>query len=136
MSQSWLAIAALVAMLKTGDHLICSRDVYAGTVRLFERAGAAAIQLEDQTFPKRCGHLADKSVIPASEMAAKIKAAVDARASEETLIVARTMQGLFGGVIIPCVFSAVFRLFTASQQPRATVLAIDQGRVLFDRRPH
>ena len=60
------------------------------TVRLLERAGANAIQLEDQTFPKRCGHLADKSVIPAAEMAGKIKAAVDARASEETLIVART----------------------------------------------
>src|SRR5215468_12251337 len=38
------------------------------TVRLFERAGASAIQLEDQVFPKRCGHLADKSVIPAAEM--------------------------------------------------------------------
>jgi 2-methylisocitrate lyase-like PEP mutase family enzyme len=62
----------------------------ARTVRLLERAGAAAIQLEDQTFPKRCGHLADKSLIPASEMTGKIKAAVDARASEETLIVART----------------------------------------------
>lgn len=60
------------------------------TVRLFERAGATAIQIEDQTLPKRCGHLQDKSVIPAAEMAGKIKAAVDARASEDTLIVART----------------------------------------------
>ena len=60
------------------------------TVRAFERAGATAIQLEDQTFPKRCGHLRDKSVIPAPEMAGKIKAAVDARASEETVIIART----------------------------------------------
>ena len=60
------------------------------TVRLFERAGATAIQIEDQTLPKRCGHLQDKSVIPALEMAGKIKAAVDARASEDTLIVART----------------------------------------------
>jgi 2-methylisocitrate lyase-like PEP mutase family enzyme len=59
-------------------------------VRLLERAGANAIQLEDQTFPKRCGHLSDKTVIPAAEMTAKIKAAVDARASAETLIVART----------------------------------------------
>src|SRR5690606_29822728 len=41
------------------------------TVRLFERAGATAIQLEDQTFPKRCGHLKDKTIIPASEMAGK-----------------------------------------------------------------
>jgi 2-methylisocitrate lyase-like PEP mutase family enzyme len=60
------------------------------TVRLFERAGASAIQLEDQTFPKRCGHLSDKSVIAPGEMVGKIKAAVDARASQETLIIART----------------------------------------------
>jgi 2-methylisocitrate lyase-like PEP mutase family enzyme len=60
------------------------------TVRLFERAGAAAIQLEDQTFPKRCGHLADKGVVTSREMVGKIQAAVDARRSEETLIVART----------------------------------------------
>jgi 2-methylisocitrate lyase-like PEP mutase family enzyme len=59
-------------------------------VRLMERAGASAIQLEDQTFPKRCGHLRDKTVIPAEEMASKIKAAVDARHSDETLIIART----------------------------------------------
>ena len=60
------------------------------TMRLFERAGANALQIEDQTFPKRCGHLADKGVISAAEMVGKIKAAVDARASEETLIIART----------------------------------------------
>ncbi|WP_338664754.1 isocitrate lyase/PEP mutase family protein [Pararoseomonas sp. SCSIO 73927] len=60
------------------------------TVRMFERAGATAIQLEDQTLPKRCGHLQGKSLISAAEMAGKIRAAVDARASEETLIIART----------------------------------------------
>jgi 2-methylisocitrate lyase-like PEP mutase family enzyme len=60
------------------------------TVRLFERAGVDAIQLEDQTFPKRCGHLQDKSLIPAHEMAGKIKAAVDARFDDGTLIIART----------------------------------------------
>jgi 2-methylisocitrate lyase-like PEP mutase family enzyme len=60
------------------------------TVRLFERAGASAIQLEDQTFPKRCGHLSDKGVVATGEMVGKIKAAVDARASQETLIIART----------------------------------------------
>ena len=52
------------------------------TVRQFERAGASAIQLEDQTFPKRCGHLQDKGLIAAAEMVGKIKAAVDARASD------------------------------------------------------
>lgn len=60
------------------------------TVRLFESAGAAAIQLEDQTLPKRCGHLAGKSLVSASEMAGKIKAAQDARRSDATLIIART----------------------------------------------
>jgi len=60
------------------------------TVRLLERFGAQAIQIEDQGFPKRCGHLDDKSLIPAAEMAGKIKAAVDARHSKDTLIIART----------------------------------------------
>ncbi len=60
------------------------------TVRGFERAGAAMIQLEDQDFPKRCGHLAGKAVIPAAEMAGKLRAALDARASADTLILART----------------------------------------------
>lgn len=60
------------------------------TVREFERAGASAIQLEDQSLPKRCGHLAGKSLVSAGEMVGKIKAAVDARRNEETLIIART----------------------------------------------
>ena len=60
------------------------------TVRMFERAGAAAIQLEDQTLPKRCGHLRDKSLVPVGEMVGKVRAALDARASEGTLVIART----------------------------------------------
>jgi 2-methylisocitrate lyase-like PEP mutase family enzyme len=60
------------------------------TIRLFERAGARAIQLEDQAFPKRCGHLDNKSLIPPEEMVGKIKAALDARRSRETLVIART----------------------------------------------
>jgi 2-methylisocitrate lyase-like PEP mutase family enzyme len=60
------------------------------TVREFERAGASAIQLEDQDFPKRCGHLDGKTLIPAGEMRGKIRAAVDTRRSRETLIIART----------------------------------------------
>lgn len=59
------------------------------TVREFERAGAAAIQLEDQTFPKRCGHLTGKTMISAVEMAGKIRAAADARRSG-MLVIART----------------------------------------------
>ena len=60
------------------------------TVRAFERAGANAIQIEDQTFPKRCGHLADKSLVSREEMAGKIRAAAASRGSQEFLIIART----------------------------------------------
>jgi 2,3-dimethylmalate lyase len=60
------------------------------TVQMLERRGANAIQLEDQKFPKRCGHFAGKEVIPALEMVAKLHAALDARASDELLIIART----------------------------------------------
>ncbi|MBJ3762421.1 isocitrate lyase/phosphoenolpyruvate mutase family protein [Maribius pontilimi] len=60
------------------------------TMRLYERAGASALQVEDQTYPKRCGHLSDKTLIPRSEMAGKIAAMADARASDDTLIIART----------------------------------------------
>lgn len=68
------------------------------TVRALERAGASVIQLEDQTFPKRCGHFDDKSVIPAAEMVQKIHAAVDARASADTLIMARTDAAATDGI--------------------------------------
>ena len=60
------------------------------TVRGFERAGAAMVQIEDQTSPKRCGHLDGKAVVPVREMVGKLKAALDARASTDTLILART----------------------------------------------
>jgi 2-methylisocitrate lyase-like PEP mutase family enzyme len=60
------------------------------TVRGFERAGAAMVQLEDQTFPKRCGHLDGKTLVPVAEMQGKLRAALDARQSSDTLILART----------------------------------------------
>lgn len=60
------------------------------TVRDFERAGASALQMEDQLAPKRCGHMAGKSVIPTQEMVGKIHAALDARESDDTLLIART----------------------------------------------
>src|SRR5512146_3527438 len=82
---------------RVGTYLIVDADTGYGnalnverTVRLFERAGANAIQLEDQDFPKRCGHLDGKALIPAQEMCGKIRAAVDARHSPETLIIGRT----------------------------------------------
>ncbi|MGD0421369.1 MAG: oxaloacetate decarboxylase [Xanthobacteraceae bacterium] len=92
-------IVQTVALIRdrVGSPLIVDADTGYGnvlnvqrTVRLLERAGANAIQIEDQDFPKRCGHLDDKALIPAQEMAGKVKAAVDARTSRDTLIIART----------------------------------------------
>ncbi len=60
------------------------------TVRELEAAGAAAIQFEDQVFPKRCGHMEGKKVIPAEEMVVKLRAALDARRDPETVIIARS----------------------------------------------
>ena len=60
------------------------------TVQLYERAGATAIQLEDQEFPKRCGHLASKRVVPAGDFARKVEAATEARRDPDTVIIART----------------------------------------------
>src|SRR4026209_1090321 len=60
------------------------------TVRLLERAGAAGIQIEDQVFPKKCGHFSGKQVIARDEMVGKIKAAVDARTDQNVQVVART----------------------------------------------
>src|SRR5262249_41344566 len=92
-------VVEIVAMMRdrVDADLIVDADTGYGnalnvgrTMRLFERAGASAIQLEDQDFPKRCGHLDGKVLIPAIEMARKIKAALDARRSRETLVIART----------------------------------------------
>ena len=60
------------------------------TVRGYERAGVAAIQIEDQEFPKKCGHTPGRRVIPLADMVAKVKVAVAARESDELLIIART----------------------------------------------
>ena len=98
----------LVTLSELADHVAAIRDVFAGplmvdadtgfgnamnmirTVKLLERAGADAIQIEDQVFPKRCGHFDGKEVIPSAEMVAKVKAAADARTDRDLIIVART----------------------------------------------
>jgi methylisocitrate lyase len=67
------------------------------TVREFESIGAAAIQIEDQELPKKCGHLSGKHVVPADEMIKKIRAAVETRRDENFLIIARTdARGVYG----------------------------------------
>jgi 2-methylisocitrate lyase-like PEP mutase family enzyme len=92
-------VADTVALIRdrVRSHLIVDADTGYGnalnvarTVRIFERAGASAIQIEDQDFPKRCGHLDNKILVPAQEMVGKIKAALDARQSRETLVIARS----------------------------------------------
>ena len=60
------------------------------TIQSYERAGVAAVHLEDQVIPKRCGHLAGKQIVPVEEMVSKIKAAVDARVDQDFLLIART----------------------------------------------
>ncbi|HVE51132.1 MAG TPA: isocitrate lyase/PEP mutase family protein [Casimicrobiaceae bacterium] len=88
-----------VAMLasQASSPLIADGDTgYGGllnvrhTVRGYENAGAAAIQIEDQQFPKKCGHTPDRRVIPIDEMVDKIKVAVESRTSRDLLIIART----------------------------------------------
>ncbi len=68
------------------------------TVRLFERAGAAAVLLEDQVTPKRCGHFPGKQIVPAAEMVLKLKAALDARRDPDFAIIARTDARAVEGV--------------------------------------
>jgi 2-methylisocitrate lyase-like PEP mutase family enzyme len=96
-SMSEVAETVTLIRDRVGAHLIVDADTGYGnainvvrTVRAFERAGASAIQLEDQDFPKRCGHLDGKALIPTDEMVGKLKAALDTRVSADTLIVART----------------------------------------------
>ncbi len=81
----------------TSTPLIADADTgYGGllnvrhTVRGYEAAGVAAIQIEDQEMPKKCGHTPGRRVVPTEEMALKIRVAVDSRCSDETLIIART----------------------------------------------
>jgi len=92
-------VAQTVGMIRdrVASHLIVDADTGYGnalnvarTVREFERVGANAIQIEDQDFPKRCGHLDGKALIPAAEMCGKLRAALDARRAHDTLIIART----------------------------------------------
>ena len=100
-----LALATMTEMLDNASQIASVVDVpviadadtgYGGvlnvrrTVRQYERSGVAALHLEDQDFPKRCGHLDDKRVIPVAEMIQKIHAAVDARTDDDFTIIVRT----------------------------------------------
>ncbi|MCB8882636.1 isocitrate lyase/PEP mutase family protein [Acidisoma cellulosilytica] len=82
--------ACSLPMIADGDTGFGNPINMQRTIRLFERAGANAIQMEDQTFPKKCGHFEGKHVIPAREMVQKIQAAADARRDANFLLLART----------------------------------------------
>ena len=89
------------------------------TVRDYEKAGVAALHLEDQVAPKRCGHLAGKRVIPASEMISKIKAACDARNDPDLVIIARTDVLAIQGM------SAVFERAHQYREAGADMIFVD-----------
>ena len=85
-----LAEATTLPLIVDGDTGFGGNANVARTVKRYERAGAAAIQLEDQVFPKRCGHLDGKEVIGMNEFAGRIRAACDARNDQRFKIIART----------------------------------------------
>ena len=100
-------LAATVSTIAEICHLPLVVDIDTGfgnaintrrTVRLIERAGGFAMQIEDQVFPKKCGHFSGKAVIPVEEALSKIKAAVDAREDENTMIIARTDARAIDGI--------------------------------------
>ena len=100
-------LAATVSTISEICHLPLVVDIDTGfgnaintrrTVRLIERAGGFAMQIEDQVFPKKCGHFSGKAVIPVEEAVSKIKAAVDAREDENTMIIARTDARAIDGI--------------------------------------
>lgn len=102
------------------------------TMRQYERAGASALQVEDQTHPKRCGHLSEKRLISKNEMCGKIKAMADARASESTLIIARTdaiaVEGFESALNRAAAYveSGADALFIEAPQSREQLTAIAQ----------
>ena len=85
-----LAAAVRIPLIADADTGYGGPLAVQRTVRAYEAAGAAALHLEDQVWPKRCGHLAGKEVVPREEMAAKVAAAVEARTDPDLLLIART----------------------------------------------
>jgi 2-methylisocitrate lyase-like PEP mutase family enzyme len=127
----------LVTVSELATHVAAIREIFSGpivvdadtgfgnavntvrTVRLLERAGADALQIEDQVFPKRCGHFTGKEVIPAAEMVAKVKAAADTRRDADLLIIART------DAIAPEGFAAAIDRASAYREAGADVTFVE-----------
>ena len=115
--------------------VICDADTGYGnpvnvwrTVNEYERAGAAALHIEDQVWPKRCGFLAGKQVIPQDEMVPKVRAACDARHNPDTVIIARTDALAVNG------WDDVVRRATAYREAGADLIFVDGIRTLDDLR--
>jgi 2,3-dimethylmalate lyase len=115
--------------------VICDADTGYGnpvnvwrTVNEYERAGAAALHIEDQVWPKRCGFLAGKQVIPQDEMVPKVRAACDARHNPDTVIIARTDALAVNG------WDDVVRRATAYREAGADLVFVDGIRTLDDLR--
>ena len=115
--------------------VICDADTGYGnpvnvwrTVNEYERAGAAALHIEDQVWPKRCGFLAGKQVIPQDEMVPKVRAACDARRDPDTVIIARTDALAVNG------WDDVVRRATAYREAGADLIFVDGIRTLDDLR--
>ena len=113
--------------------VICDADTGYGnpvnvwrTVNEYERAGAAALHIEDQVWPKRCGFLAGKQVIPLDEMVPKVRAACDARRNPDTVIIARTDALAVNG------WDDVVRRATAYREAGADLIFVDGIRTLDD----
>ena len=85
-----IADAVAIPMLIDADTGFGNPVNMVRTVKVLERAGAAGLQIEDQVFPKKCGHFDGKEIVPLEEMLAKVKAAVDTRSDSDLQIVART----------------------------------------------
>ena len=127
----------LVTLTELAEHVAAIREAFPGplvvdadtgfgnalnlvrTVQQLERAGADALQIEDQVFPKRCGHFAGKHVIPMEEMVSKVKAAVDTRRDGDLLIIART------DAIAPEGFEAAIERATAYHDAGADVTFVE-----------
>lgn len=103
------------------------------TVRVFERAGASAIQFEDQAMPKRCGHLRDKVLVSTETMLGKLHAALDARTSNDTLIIARTdavaVEGIAAAIDRASAYAEAGAdiLFVEAPQSRVEIEAVTAG---------
>ena len=109
-------------ILADGDTGFGNALNLARTVRSYEQAGANAIQIEDQVFPKRCGHFEGKAVVPAREMVQKVRAAVDARRSSDFLVIARTDARAVEG------FEAALERAAAYREAGADVLFVEAPR--------